>query len=199
MNIIIYNSSWISFNLFLSFIPVLCAFLMLKAGNSILRLFLFILFLLFVPNTLYVITDIIHFTSQYNKLQTIELFILIFQYVVLLSIGLSNFILSINMIEKYMNRLKVSNYIIIVTIIMLNSAIGIGIVLGRVMRINSWEVFTDIGNVTYGFYEVITSYDLILSAVLFGLIGNLFYYLARNHTINLLIRIYRPFKYITHS
>jgi uncharacterized membrane protein len=61
----------------------------------------------------------------------------------------------------------------------MNSLIGYGMVLGRVLRVNSWQVITAPSEVLRATVEVFTSFNLILLTILFALFVNFFYFLFR--------------------
>jgi uncharacterized membrane protein len=57
-------------------------------------------------------------------------------------------------------------------------------VLGRVERINSWQVFTDPMRVIDSAITVLTSLDLLIVLILFGLFCNFLYFLFRRRFLS---------------
>ena len=98
----------------------------------------FIIWLLFLPNASYIITDIFHL----KKLTNIPIW---YDLLLILSFamnGLLLFFLSIHDMHKHLlNRMSLKNsWIIIVTTILLS---GFGIYLGRFLRWNSWDILSN--------------------------------------------------------
>ena len=57
--------------------------------------------------------------------------------------------------------------------------VGFGIVLGRIQRLNSWEIFTETERVITDSLQITTSSKLVMYAIFFGLLGNLVYFIFR--------------------
>jgi uncharacterized membrane protein len=58
MNVLFDNMSMIGWNSFLSLIPIFCGWLMLKTRPKFLQVILALLWFFFLPNTLYILTDL---------------------------------------------------------------------------------------------------------------------------------------------
>jgi uncharacterized membrane protein len=128
-------------NLFLAFIPYGIS-TKLKTINidnipKIKLVLLLFIWLLFLPNAPYIITDFIHLHHSKSTLVWLDTFLL-FTYA---STGLLLTITSLNDIYKIIKikwNLKHANYFsFFVTFLC-----GFGIYLGRFLRLNSWDVFT---------------------------------------------------------
>jgi uncharacterized membrane protein len=128
-------------NLFLAFIPYGIS-TKLKTINidnisKIKLVFLLFIWLLFLPNAPYIITDFIHLHHSKSTLVWLDIF-LIFTYA---STGLLIAIISLNDIYRIIKikwNLKYANYFSFVVTFLC----GFGIYLGRFLRLNSWDVFT---------------------------------------------------------
>jgi len=62
---------------------------------------------------------------------------------------------------------------------MTNFFLGLGIVLGRVQRINSWDVIVDIPKVIGASLSIFNSLELILFVLFFGVFANVYYFIWR--------------------
>lgn len=191
MSILVFNISWMILNSWLAILPVIFAWLFLKVKPKWLKLVFMGLWFIYLPNTLYILTDIIHVPKQWIMLVGSDKVILIFQYVVLLLVGFVTFLLALTPLEKMLfnsrwRKEKKLNYAILTTI---NILVGLGIVLGRTERVNSWEIFTAPGKVIEAVATVFSTIELVLLAVLFGLFANFFYFLFRKPFVKLTKRI----------
>lgn len=123
-------------NLILAWMPVLFAML-IPVGKSFIRIkILTALWMLWLPNTLYLITDLKYFKGDKTTHILHELtFFGIYTLMGFLLYGLAIYIVW----EKIRFR-KI--WLIIITVLSI-----IGVLIGRVLRWNSWDVFTDPGKI----------------------------------------------------
>jgi uncharacterized membrane protein len=128
-------------NLFLAVVPYLITqWIIERPGiyQSKTRLVLAILaWLLFVPNAFYIITDLFHLDRFDSAPKWFDL-LLIFSFA---WNGLLLGILSIRMVEKVVERVWGSGFslILLFAVMWLNA---FGIYVGRYLRFNSWDIFT---------------------------------------------------------
>lgn len=128
-------------NLFLAYIPYFISSLVKNRfqNSSKLKLtFILFIWLLFLPNAPYIITDFIHLHHSKSSLVWLDIF-LIFSYS---STGLLLAVLSLTDVYKIIKQkwsLKFANYFSISATFLC----GFGIYLGRFLRFNSWDVFTN--------------------------------------------------------
>ncbi len=174
MDIILFNLSWMSFNIFLAVIPIVAALLMLKTRNIIVQFFLGFIWLIFLPNSIYMITDIIHIfdTNQQTTDPFVQVIIFI-QYVLIFVLGIVTFVFSLHPFEKLLRRKKINPTLWLYGV---NFLVGFGVVLGRIQRLNSWDVFTNFPQVVANTFSVVTTPSLFGLALLFGLLANIFYF-----------------------
>jgi uncharacterized membrane protein len=125
-------------NLFLAVVPLYFSGLLLKQHTFNYKSILLLgLWLLFIPNAPYLITDIFHFEERPPVPMWFDL--------VLVSSGAWNgiliFMISLYRIEKFL-KLVCNSKFINSLIIFLLVLCGYGIYIGRYMRYNSWDVVT---------------------------------------------------------
>jgi uncharacterized membrane protein len=133
--------SFLLWNLFLAFIPYILSSKMeawIKEKNKSKAMVFSIVWLLFVPNSFYIITDLFHLDMN----QVVPLW---FDLALLLSFawnGLLFGIVSVRQMEKafevYFN--KKFDLLFIMPVMFLN---GLGVYVGRYLRFNSWDVVTN--------------------------------------------------------
>ena len=132
-------------NLFLAYIPYFITCLLARRPHWIKNKFLFIplflAWLLFVPNSFYIITDLFHLTDHYNDRQVPQWFDL----AMILSFawnGLLLGVLSVRQMEHIlMPQLSLRYELLFLYPIMWLNALGV--YTGRYLRYNSWDVITD--------------------------------------------------------
>src|SRR5207248_1183184 len=101
-----------------------------------------LLWLLFLPNTIYIFTDLEHLIDQWPLLHPFFRIPLLLQYIFFELVGIVTFVIALIPFEKIILPLKLLKKRKIPVLIIFNFLIAFGMVLGRVERINSWEVFT---------------------------------------------------------
>lgn len=143
---IIYTHQWLfvsfNWNLFLAFVPYFISRWLTRnpawTENKVKFLAAFICWLLFIPNSFYIITDLFHLEERY----AIPLW---FDLALILSFawnGILLGILSVRQMEKILEtKFFLKNEWFFVFPIMLLNAFGI--YLGRVLRYNSWDVISN--------------------------------------------------------
>jgi len=176
MDVILFNLGWMAFNILLAIVPIVFGQIMLKNRYLIIKIVASSIWLTFLPNTLYLITDIIHFFEDVMVLSGIYLGVDLFLYLLLMVLGIFTFTLSIYPFERLVFPNKKNIKRNIPTFFILNYIIGFGMVLGRVQRANSWEVFTDTGKVIALSINTLSSFELMLLALIFGVFCQVIYH-----------------------
>jgi uncharacterized membrane protein len=133
---------FLPWNLFLAFIPYyISARLQQKPipkEKRVKSIVVFIAWLLFIPNSFYILTDLFHLQIKEEPLRWFDL-TLIFSFA---WNGLLLGILSVRQMEKIMwARFRVRNEFFFLYPLMW--LIALGIYIGRYMRFNSWDVITN--------------------------------------------------------
>ena len=131
-------------NLFLSWIPLIVAFL---ADNFTKRfgkipvwlIILSLVWLAFFPNAPYMITDLAHLTVDYQRDLTWHDTIMLFFYA---EVSLFNGLVSLYWIHRSWRRVF-SRGVSTVFLLMSLPLAGFGVYLGRVRRMNSWDILHD--------------------------------------------------------
>lgn len=158
----------LAWNLFLAGIPVVFALLARRLADKkkiILSLFFMLLWLLFYPNSAYIITDLIHLDHLPEKIWWFDS-MLIFQ---IAFTGLLLGLYSVYIIHEFLLRFF-NNYIswfLMISAILLS---GFGIYLGRFLRFNSWDFFTSPFSLSVKIFEELKNPLAIQMTCLFGII-----------------------------
>jgi len=133
---------FLPWNLFLAFIPYWITGWVIKNrilfGNRVKLLLVFAIWLLFIPNSFYIITDLFHLTHVDSAPKWYDL-LLIFSFA---WNGILAGIVSLWRMEELTTASKGKNFSILVvfTVMWLNA---FGIFIGRFLRFNSWDIVAD--------------------------------------------------------
>lgn len=124
-------------NLFLAWVPYIISigFSKLHRSNRIIQLFVFMGWLLFFPNALYIVTDIIHLAETQAAPLWYDAILLFISSL----LGLVLAFASVINAEKYLIIIFNRIYIIPIIILLLWAG-SFGVYLGRFERWNSWDV-----------------------------------------------------------
>jgi uncharacterized membrane protein len=173
----------IGVNSFLAIIPVLCGWLMVKTRQKFLLVALALLWFAFLPNTLYILTDLRYLPEQWTVMSTVGKLGLAGQYILYALFGLSCFLLALYPLEKTLvrSRWREHTWLLSLLLIAVNFCIGFGMVLGRVQRLNSWDLFIAAPNVLHAAFHIVSSLELLRLGVLFGLGANSVYFVFRTY------------------
>ncbi|MBZ1508248.1 DUF1361 domain-containing protein [Leuconostoc mesenteroides] len=133
--------TFLNWNIFLALLPLDFAIIVNISKRRSIQIIFSLLWLLFYPNTMYMITDFIHL--QYIGIG-LTVRMQYFNYAVLAAgvfMGVVLGMLSIELILKhYFHRRQ--ELLQLVLIFGLSLIASVGIYLGRFLRLNSWDVFT---------------------------------------------------------
>ena len=175
------NFNFIWFNSYLALVAVLFGWLMSKANSTFAKLWTGAIWLLFLPNTIYILTDVSHLFEDWPKVDNLFRGILIVQYGLFSLVGIFTFIISVYFFQKLLQgksagrrkKIQPSTYL---AIIFLNFLVGFGVIMGGIERTNSWHLFTDPVRVIEDVVDVLTSQELLLLSIGTGLLANLIYF-----------------------
>lgn len=158
---------YLVWNLFLAFVPYFFISY-LKTHISIQKskfktLSLLFLWLLFLPNSFYILTDLIHLSQSSNHLFW-------FDVVVISSYALIGFTLGITSLIEFETIIKSYTSTLITNLIMpvICFLCGIGIYLGRILRYNSWDIMSNPLKLFQDIIISLLSADSLLFSLYFG-------------------------------
>jgi uncharacterized membrane protein len=189
MELFLLNIQWMAFNVSLGVIGVVFGWLALK-GRSYFRWLFLALWVLFIPNTIYMVTDMAHLTWQLPAVDPIMYLPIMVQFMLLAMVGVVTFVLGFYPFEQILHHYKRKHhfdYALLVVLIM-NIFIGIGVMLGREYRLHSWYVVTQTPRVVSAVFSFFMSVELIAVALIFGIVGFVVYMLLRNDVVGFVPR-----------
>ena len=141
------NLAFMVWNSFLALIPLALSFwLFQRRGSHVRRWPWWIglaIFVAFLPNAPYVLTDIIHLVNDIRSGQSVWAvsLILVPQYVLFIGLGMVAYTVSIVNLDRYLSRAGKVSWVG-PTELTLHGLTAIGIYLGRFLRFNSWDLVT---------------------------------------------------------
>lgn len=170
-------------NTFLAIIPLFMLFLEKHINNSFLKIIIIIVWILFLPNSFYTLTDLIHIQSLdlYKVINYYEVINLhhINAWIELLNIFLVStlgfWIGCINVtlfVRRFHNR-----FLKIMSVFTLSFLCSIGIYMGRFLRFNSWDIINPF-NIMKTFIDNINLFTIqfVVIMTMFIFISCLLYY-----------------------
>jgi len=183
MPILIYNAGWMLYNCFLALLALGFGYFFLVSKNKKAKFLFGILWLLFLPNTIYIFTDLEHLIDQWPLLPWNFRILLALQYLLLEIFAFATFAFGLYPFEKIILSWKSFKKHKVLILILFNFFIAFGMVLGRVERINSWDVVLRPYAVLNSAVDVFFSYKLFGLLLLFGILCNCFYFLFRRKVV----------------
>ncbi len=169
---LLFNVFMMGWNVFLSVVPIILAQALLKAKSKNAQIVLFPLWLVFLPNTLYMITDVIHIFNPRFSQMTIPFQILgIGLYLLIFFLAVYTFVLSIKpVLQKYQAFLKgISTNSRYMFFSFFSLLIGFAISMGRFQRTNTWYIFTQPLRVVRDVIDSLTDPTVLFVALFYSI------------------------------
>lgn len=181
MHVLIENIPMIVVNSLLALIPPLCGWFMGKARLKVLQIPLLLLWFFFLPNTLYTLTDLRYLPYQWHRVHDAGKWALGLQYLLYELLGVGCFLIALITFEHLLarSRWREKRFLLLLCLIVINFCIGVGIVLGRVQRLNSWDIFVNAPSVISAALYNLSNDRLLFFVLLFGVFANGLYFLFR--------------------
>ncbi|NET35516.1 MAG: DUF1361 domain-containing protein [Cyanothece sp. SIO1E1] len=151
----------------------------------------FVVFIAFLPNAPYLLTDIIHLirgTSSGEIPTWVVALVFIPIHVMAILLGFEAYVLSLLNQGYYLKQKGVKQYILLAELLV-HALSAIGIYLGRFIRLNSWDLVTDPSNVLLTTLNTLTAKRPVLVIVVTFIILTVFYWLMKQITLGLKLRI----------
>ncbi|MBW4635091.1 MAG: DUF1361 domain-containing protein [Iphinoe sp. HA4291-MV1] len=177
------NVGWMTWNLFLAFIPLALSVWLFRTrcGRSWVWWLGFVVFYAFLPNAPYLLTDIIHLIDDIRTIQSVWIItlVLIPLYVVVIFAGLEAYVISLINLSYYLHRIGKSKWILWVEL-MTHALCAVGVYWGRFLRFNSWDFVTQPDALlTRGVEETLGKQPLVIITITFGILVTLHWIMKR--------------------
>ncbi|MBW4495291.1 MAG: DUF1361 domain-containing protein [Oscillatoria princeps RMCB-10] len=163
--------------------------LRLRGTRSLLWWVGFLVFIGFLPNAPYVLTDIIHLYEDIRQNYSVWVITLalIPQYLLFMVVGFQAYVLSLIYLGDYLKQYGLGKFILWVELIV-HGLSAIGIYLGRFQRFNSWHIITQPDTLVMSVFNDLTGKrPALVMAVTFAVIAVL-YWLMKQMTLAIFSR-----------
>lgn len=163
--------------------------LRLRGTRSLLWWVGFLVFIGFLPNAPYVLTDIIHLYEDIRQNYSVWVITLalIPQYLVFMVVGFQAYVLSLIYLGDYLKQHGLGKFILWVELIV-HGLSAVGIYLGRFERFNSWHIITQPDTLVMSVFNDLTGKrPALVMAVTFAVIAVL-YWLMKQMTLAIFSR-----------
>ncbi|MFW6295951.1 MAG: DUF1361 domain-containing protein [Halothece sp.] len=181
----------IAWNSFLAFIPLVLSVWLFRQSKS--RSWLWwlgvIVFIAFLPNAPYILTDIIHvinFARQGHSVWMLTL-VVIPQYTLFIFAGFEAYVISLINVGYYLHRQGLSKYIIPAELF-LHALSSAGIYLGRFKRFNSWDFVAQPNALAQSMIEdLVGKWPVLVMLITFGIL-TISYWLVKQVNLSIAFR-----------
>jgi uncharacterized membrane protein len=130
--------SFLIWNIFLAVLPICFSLFLLNVKGWLGKVILFTISIAFLPNSIYLVTDLQHLKERLPIPLYLDLIILLLAA----WIGILSAVLSLKNIEQFLAKQLSSKYVMpSIWLIMLSC--GFGVYLGRFLRWNSWDIISN--------------------------------------------------------
>jgi uncharacterized membrane protein len=187
-------SGWILWNLFLAFIPLALSFWLfwrkqLKA-RSLVWWLAFAVFISFLPNAPYMLTDIIHLIRGSQAGYAVWVIALVFIPIHILAIlgGFEAYVISLINQGNYLQRQGAARYVLW-SELLAHALCALGIYLGRFVRLNSWDLVVDPQDVLTTTFNTLTSKQPVVITFVTFVILTIAYWLFKQITLGIYLRV----------
>lgn len=178
-----HNSRWMSWNLFLAFVPLAISVWLFRKRRH--RSWIWwigvLVFFGFLPNAPYVLTDVIHLINDIRRINWVWMIALVVIPIYLLFIlaGFEAYVLSLINLGYYLNRIGQSKWIL-GTELTTHILSAVGIYLGRFLRFNTWDFITQPDALATSVVEdVFGKRPLVIIAITFVVVASLYWIMKR--------------------
>lgn len=175
------NFFWMAFNSLLALVPVLLVVFLRLRLSRIVHLVFFFLWLIFLPNTIYLVTDLQHLPGQLFRSGMLEQALLILQFVTLAVVGVITYVYSLEPVTTIFRKMRVKEINKEFMYFFINYLVAFGVILGKTQRTHSWYIFTEPVRVVQDITVVVSNSGLMLWVLVFGTIINVLFFTFKGY------------------
>jgi uncharacterized membrane protein len=188
-----HHSGWIVWNLFLAFIPLALSVWLFRSpsrSRSVLWWAGFLVFIAFLPNAPYLLTDIIHLIEAIRDDYSAWVITLVIlpPHLIAIVAGFEAYVISLINLGYYLHRQGASKFIVW-TELMTHALCAVGIYLGRFPRLNSWDFVTQPDAVARTAIDNLTSKRPVLIMAITFLVLTVLYWVMKQVTLALILLV----------
>lgn len=185
-------SGWILWNLFLALIPLMLSFWLFRRRSDARSWGWwggFLVYLAFLPNAPYLLTDIIHLIRGVRLGIPVVLLVLIFipLHVLAIVMGFEAYVLALINQIQYMRRQGL-RYLVTWSELITHGLCAVGIFLGRFRRYNSWDLVVDPQTIFLQTLDDLTSKRPVAAIIITWVGLVVLYWIFKQITLGLVLR-----------
>lgn len=185
-------SGWILWNLFLALIPLLLSIWLYRRRTDARTWGWwvgFLVYLAFLPNAPYVLTDIIHLVKGVRNNIPIIYVALVFipLHVFSILLGFQAYVTALIYQSQYIRRLG-GKYLVTWSELATHAICSVGIFIGRFRRFNSWDLVVSPENVVAQTLDDLTSRRPVAAMVVIFIVLAVLYWVMKQVTLGLVLR-----------
>ena len=160
-------------NLYLAAFPVVLASALFRKPERITAGWCagFVAWLLFLPNSPYVLTDVVHMVDEMRTSRSDgHAYAILATYAVFFTCGLVSYVVSLQLFRRFLHRVSPPRLILPILLIV-HSLCVVAMYIGRFMRLNSWDVLLAPRTVLAAVVRVPHPFTLVVLASMFVVVG----------------------------
>ncbi|MBF2029637.1 MAG: DUF1361 domain-containing protein [Oscillatoriales cyanobacterium C42_A2020_001] len=182
---------WMAWNLLLALMPWLLSVWLFQTGlkRSIVWWVGFVVFIVFLPNAPYTLTDLIHLVEEIQRTDSLLLNTLVIlpKFALFVLLGFAAYVVSLVNLGQYLQRQGMERFVFPAELV-LHGLSAVGVYLGRFERFNSWDLATRPVQVMVGLFKsLFDGRSLMIMALSFSVIAIL-YWLFKQITLALMLQ-----------
>lgn len=187
----IYNG-WILWNLFLALIPLLLSMWLFRRRSDARTWgwwIVLLVYLAFLPNAPYVLTDIIHLVRGIRNNIPMIYVALVFipLHVIAILLGFQAYVMALIYQSQYIRRIG-GKYLVPWSELATHAICAVGIFIGRFRRYNSWDLVLAPENVLAQTLDDLTSRRPVVAMVVIFIVLAVLYWIMKQVTLGLVLR-----------
>src|SRR5690348_9227902 len=140
----------------------------LKAKQRWLKYLGLVLWFLFLPNTIYILTDIMYFPNQFMSASLLEKLVLLPEFGLLMLVGFWSYLQAMRPLENIFKNSQSR----VVAVVLVNFFIAFAVAIGKVQRTESWYFITNFKRVVSDSLITLETDQVMLFVLIFALITN---------------------------
>ena len=182
------NSFWMGWNLFLALVPLVLSLFLFQPGtrSSLIWWLGMLVFVAFLPNAPYVVTDLIHLIRAIRATDSLlfKLLVILPTYLLFVLVGFEAYVLCLINLGRFLQQKGLSHWTTAIELL-LHGLCAIGVYLGRVQRLNSWDLVTRPIQVLQKAIAIVTNIQSLLFILLATGVITLLYAILKAITLAL--------------
>lgn len=186
-------SGWILWNLFLAFIPLVLSFVLFRRKTSIRPIWwwaLLVVFIAFLPNAPYMLTDIIHLIRGIRAGYSGWVIALVFipLHITAILAGFEAYVISLINQGSYLKRQGAEKWVLRAELLV-HALCAVGIYIGRFRRFNSWDLVSAPTDVVLTTLDDLTAQRPAAVMIITFIVLTIAYWAMKQITLGIYLRV----------